>query len=80
MLHIPQNFQAAQIVEPITGINKRSAAWLCLLSEELKDFQCSLSPSTLFLALACPFLLDLHLQHILQLLLRLLLCPCRLYS
>ena len=39
------------------GINERSAAWLSFLSEELKGFQCPLSPYTLFLALSCPFLL-----------------------
>ena len=49
--HSPQHRQAAQLIEPIAGINKRSSARLSFLSEELKGFQCPLSPSTPFLSL-----------------------------
>ena len=77
--HSPQHRKAAQLIKPITGINVRSTTRLCFLSEELKGFQCPLSPSTLFPALATPFLLDLHLQRRCQPLRRLLLCTCRLY-
>ena len=38
--HSPQNCQAAQLVEPVTGINERSFARLSFLSEELKGSQC----------------------------------------
>ena len=55
------------------------SAWIRFLSEELKVFHCPLSPSTLLLALTCPFLLDLHPQHLFHLLHCLLLCYPRLY-
>ena len=51
----PQHCQASQLVEAIAGINESSSA----LSEELKGFQCPLSPSTSFLSLAAP--VHLHL-------------------
>ena len=60
VLHSPQHRQAAQFIEPITGINERSTAQLSFLSEELKGFQCPLSPSNLILSLALPVLLDLN--------------------
>ena len=69
----------AQLIETITGINKHSAARLCFLSEELKDFLRPLSPSTLFLALAYFFILDIHLQRPYQPLRLLPLCCPRLY-
>ena len=59
--HSPQHFQAAQLVEPIKGINKRSSTCLCILSEELKGSQCPLSSSTLILSIGPPILLNLHL-------------------
>ena len=34
--HCPQHFQEAHLVEPITGINERCSARLCILSEGLK--------------------------------------------
>ena len=46
VLHSPQHCQAAQLIEAIVGINKRHATRLRILSEELKGFQCPLSPST----------------------------------
>ena len=58
--HSPHHCQAAQLVEPIMGINERCTARLSFLSEELQGFQCPLSPSTLILFLAPPVLLDLH--------------------
>ena len=61
------------------GINERCAAWLRFLSEELKGFQCPLSPSTLLLALACPFLLYLHPQRLCHPLRCLLLYYSRIY-
>ena len=60
MSHSPQHRQSAQLVEPITGVNERSAARLRFMSEELKIFQCLLSPSTLFLALDSLVLDNLH--------------------
>ena len=60
--HSPQHSQAAQLVEPITGINERSDTWLSFLSEELKGFQCPLSHFTPFLSLTDPVLLLLHLH------------------
>ena len=51
VLHSPQHFQAAQLIETIMGINGRCAFRIIFLSEELKGFQCLLSPSTPFLAL-----------------------------
>ena len=60
--HGPQHRQAAQLIEPIMGINKRSSARLSFLSEELKGFQCQLSPFNLFPAFATPVLLNLHVQ------------------
>ena len=47
--HSPQHCQAAHLIGAITGINERSSARLSILSEELKGFQCPLSPSTPFL-------------------------------
>ena len=44
--HSPQHCQAAQLVEPITGIKEGSSAWLCILSEELKGSQCPMSTAT----------------------------------
>ena len=35
--HSPQHRQAAQLVEPITGVNERSAGPLSFLSEELRS-------------------------------------------
>ena len=78
--HSPPHFQAAQLVEPITGINERSSDRLGLLSEELKGSQCPFSTPTLFLALALPFLLDLHIQRCRDPLCCLLLCSRRLYA
>ena len=63
----------AQLVEAIAGINKRSPVWLSILSEELKGFQCPLSPSNPFLSLAAPVHLHLHLKSRRQPLLSLLL-------
>ena len=60
VLKIPQHCQAAQIVEPITGINEHIFAWICILSEELKFSHCPLSTFTLFLSLAIPILFHLH--------------------
>ena len=76
----PQHCQAAQLVEPITGINERSTARLSFLSEELKALQCPLSPSTLLPALSSPFPLNLHVQSHCQPLRRLLLCCRRLHN
>ena len=76
--HSPQHFQAAQLVEPITGINEHGSAQICILSEELKGSQCPLSTFTPFLALNS--LLHLHLKCHLQLNRRLLLCTCCLSS
>ena len=72
--HSPYHGQAAQLVEPITGINECCSARLRFLSEELKGFQCPLIPSTLFLALDCPFLLYLHPQRLCHPLRCLLIC------
>ena len=77
--HSPQHFQADQIVEPITGINEHCAARLCFLSEELKGFQCLLSTSTPFLALASLILHTLHPQRLCYPLRRFLLGARRLY-
>ena len=62
VLHSPQHRQSAQLVEAIAGINERSSARLRFLSEELKGFQCPLSPSTPFLSLALPVHLLLNLK------------------
>ena len=81
--HSPQHRQAAQLIEAIAGINKRSATWIRILSEELKGFQCPLSPSTPFLSLAPPISFNLHLlclQSGLKDLCRLLLSTRRLFS
>ena len=48
--HSPQHCQADQLIEAIAGINKCRATWIRILSEELKGFQCPLSPSTPFLS------------------------------
>ena len=79
MLHSPHHFQAAQLVEPITGINERSSARLCILSEELKGSQCILSPFTPFLALTLACLLHFHPKCRLETLRRFLLRFRRLY-
>ena len=62
------------------GINECSVARLCILSEELKDYQCPLIPSTPFLSLADPVHLHLHLKSRRQPLLGLLCRTHRLYS
>ena len=68
------------LVDARNGFNECSAAWLCILSEELKGFQCLLSPSTPFLSLDFLVLHTLHPQRLCHPLGRFLLCACRLYS
>ena len=75
----PQHRQAAQLVEAIAGINERSSARLRFLCEELKEFQCLLSPSTPFLYLALPVHLHLYLKCGRKPFLFLLLSSCHLY-
>ena len=78
--HSPYHCQAAHLIEPITGINEHSPARLYILSEELKDSQCPLSPLTPFLALDFPVLFHLHPKCGLKSVCRLLLRSRRLYS
>ena len=52
MPQIPQNCEAAQIVEPIMIINEHCPAWLYFLIQELYGFQYPKSPITPFLSLA----------------------------
>ena len=81
VLHSPQHFQAAHLVKPITGVNERCPAWLCILSEELKGSQCPLSPGTPFLSLALNLtvVLNIHSERYLKALFHLLFRSCRLY-
>ena len=84
MPHSPQHFQAARLVEPITGINERCSDRLRFLSEKLKGSQCPLSLPSLILSIAPPVLLYLHLlwgpsKYGLKALYRVLLCYPHLY-
>ena len=83
MLHSLQHRQAAQLIEIIAVINKLRSTQLRILSEELKGFQCLLSPSTPYLSLAPPISFNLHLlclQSGLKALCHILLSTCSLYS
>ena len=75
MPHSPQHFQVAQIIEPITGINKRCPAQLCFLSQELYGSQCPYSPLSLTPLLSLSFFLHLRLQGCPDYLHRLLILP-----
>ena len=67
MLHSPQNLQAAQIVETVTGINECCPDRICFLGQEPCGLQCPKDP--------LPLSLHLHLQCCLQMFQYLLLRP-----